>query len=166
MSDTGMFHLTPSRILRHGPRQRRSQSRSHARVTAHPRSCVDETCKSNTESVMVRPVLGDRRIPRQLGLPATLMSEGDPPHCERESTRSRQSQPCCERRDTSVAAVSEVVQQSKHRRGLAQISKNFRLEPEAAGDGEMSGGALVVKHVVRTTTVRSDSGDAEMEKNV
>ena len=62
--------------------------------------------------------------------------------------------------------MSEVVKQSKHRRGLVQILQVYRLEPEAAGDGEMNGGTLVVPHVVRTTTVRSDSGGVEMEGSV
>ena len=46
------------------------------------------------------------------------------------------------------------------------IMRDSRFEPEAAGDGEMNGGALMVPHVVRTTTVRSESGDMEMERSV
>ena len=40
-----------------------------------------------------------------------------------------------------LAAVSEVVQRSKHGRGSARIMRNSRFEPETAGDGEMNGGA-------------------------
>ena len=38
-----------------------------------------------------------------------------------------------------LAAVSEVVQRSKHGRGSARIMRNSRFEPETAGNGEMNG---------------------------
>ena len=46
------------------------------------------------------------------------------------------------------------------------IMRDSRFEPEAAGDGEMIGGALMVPHVVRTRTVRSESGDMEMQPTI
>ena len=44
--------------------------------------------------------------------------------------------------------------------------RDSRFEQEAARDSEVNGGALMVPHVVRTTIVRSDSGDVEMERSV
>ena len=51
------------------------------------------------------------------------------------------------------SAVSELVQQSGHRRGLAAIMRDARFELEAAGDGQEDVNALSVPHTVGTQTV-------------
>ena len=48
-----------------------------------------------------------------------------------------------------------VSRRERRGRGLAEIMRDSRFEPEAAGDGP---------HLVGTQTVRSHSGDVEMEK--
>ena len=70
------------------------------------------------------------------------------------------------RANNSVSAVSAPVQRSGHRRGLAEIMRDPRFEPEAAGEGQMDEDALLVPRLIGRQTVRSESGDVEMERGV
>ena len=44
--------------------------------------------------------------------------------------------------------------------------RDFKFEPEAAGDGVAIGGALVMPRVVSAAVARSEGGDVEMKGSV
>ena len=62
--------------------------------------------------------------------------------------------------------MAQVVQQSRRRRGLTGFMIVVCLEPEAVGNGTMSGGALVVHRAMRGAVVETKSGDVEVEGGV
>ena len=54
---------------------------------------------------------------------------------------------------TSVSAVSEVVQRKRHLKGLTEIMRDPKFEPEAGRDGQVDVNALPVPCSIGTQTV-------------
>ena len=68
--------------------------------------------------------------------------------------------------NSGVHSATQVVQQSEHRRGPTEIMRDFKFEPEAAGDRVVNRGALVMPRVVRAAVARSEGSDVEMKGSV